>query len=117
MLAKFNRTYETNQSLSESYKSACDNFTNDILAWQAETGVNFKVEFETYFDSSMFCEVSRAVAVFADKADVAMYKLSMGEHLVASEIVSTSRGWEFSGWNPVAFNNCLMNEENLTAIG
>lgn len=98
-LAKFNRSYENHLDLAPHYNEACENFLQDVMAWQAELGINFKIEFEQYYSSELMCEVSSVVAVFDDDTDLAMYKMRMPEELLATEVVPTSRGWEFSGWS------------------
>lgn len=93
LLVKLNRDYHNHPSFQDSIRMALENLLADIMAWQHEHGITFKVTLQTQRDIYMSCEVTTVVAEFETEQDYALYKLSMGrDHRVATEFKETGTG-------------------------
>lgn len=98
ILAKFNREYHIDEKFSDEFNQALEVFLNDVMLWQAQTGVQFSVETVSKQDQMLMCNITAVVATFETDADFALYKLYMPEHKIATSIKMMDNNWEFAHW-------------------
>ena len=97
-LAKFNREYHTHEMFGESFAEAMEQFAEDVMLWQAQTGVQFKVEMVSTRNEWLMCNVTGIEAVFETDEDYALYRLYMPDHKMATTIKHMDNKWQFAGW-------------------
>lgn len=57
-LAKFNREYHTHEMFGDQFAEAMEQFAEDVMLWQAQTGVQFTVEMVSTRNESLMCDVT-----------------------------------------------------------
>ena len=98
LLAKFNRDYHSHDVLGDKFREAFEHFCEEVMLWQAQTGINFKCDIVEEKDIRLMCTVTGVVATFESETDYALYKLQMPTNMRATDIKHIDNKWQFTGW-------------------
>lgn len=101
LLAKFNRSYHNHDVLGDSFREAFEHFCEEVMLWQAQTGINFNCSIVEEKDFWLMCAVTGVVATFESETDYALYKLQMPTNMRATDIQHIDNKWQFTEWRTI----------------